>query len=80
VPVGYILKPFEPAPVMVRRNSLAAILAAIEECMASHRVGSDASADVLAALADLRGALPPATGAAGTANETKTETRRPPEG
>lgn len=70
----------DSTPVMVRRNSLAAILAATEECIASHRVGSDPSAEVLAALADLRGALPPATAAAETANETKTETRRPPEG
>ena len=70
----------DSAPVMVRRNSLAAILAAVEECIASHRVGSDTSAEVSAALADLRGALPPATAAAETANETKTETKRPPEG
>jgi Phage integrase family len=70
----------DSAPIMVRRNSLAAILAAIEECIASHHVGSDPSAEVLTALADLRGALPPATAAAEMTNETKTETRRPPEG
>ena len=70
----------DSAPVMVCRNSLAAILAAVEECIASHRVGGDPSAEVSAALADLRGALPHATAAAETANETKTETKRPPEG
>jgi integrase len=70
----------DSAQVMVRRSSLAAILAAIEECIASHRVGSDPSAEVLAALADLRGAMPPATSAAEMTNETKTETGGLPEG
>jgi integrase len=70
----------DPTPVMVRRNSLAAILAAVEECIASHCVGNDPSAEISAALADLRGVLSPATAAAETANETKTETKRPPEG
>jgi len=69
----------DQAPVMVRRGSLAAILAAVEECIAGHHGGSRPAADVLAALADLRAALPPETGAPGTANETKTETRRPSE-
>jgi hypothetical protein len=38
------------------------------------------SAEVLAALAELRAALPDAAARSETANETKTETRRPTEG
>ena len=69
----------DQAPVMVRRGSLAAVLAAVEECTASHHIGSRPATDVLAALADLRAALPPETRAPRTANEAKTETRRPSE-
>ena len=68
------------AALMVRRDSLATILAVAEECVAGHRGGSRPSAELLAAIADLRAALSPATGAPGTANETKTETTRPSEG
>jgi hypothetical protein len=70
----------DQAPVMVPRGSLAAVLAAAEECIAAHHGGSGQSPDLLAALADLRAALPPATAAPGTANETNTETRRSTEG
>jgi hypothetical protein len=69
----------DQAPLIVRRGSPAAILAAVEECIASHRGGTGQSPDLLAALADLRSALPPATAASGTANEPKTEPRRPSE-
>jgi hypothetical protein len=65
---------------MVGRGSLAVILAAVEECIAGHHRGGHPAADVLAALSGLRAALPPATTSPGTANETKTETRRPAEG
>jgi hypothetical protein len=66
--------------LMVRRGMLAAVLGAAEHCLASHENPAGTSADLLAASADLRAVLarPPAT--PGKANETKTETRRPPEG
>jgi hypothetical protein len=67
----------DQAPLMVRRDSLAVLLAAVEECIATHSAGSVQSPELLAALADLRAVLPSATTAPGTANETKTETRRP---
>jgi hypothetical protein len=70
----------DQAPLVVRRGSLAVVLAAVEECIAGHYGGSHPAAELLAALADLRAALPPATAAPGTANETKTETRRPWQG
>ncbi len=70
----------ELAPITIRRGSLAAILDAVEDCIASHHAGSHPGAHVLAALADLRVALPPAAIAPGAANETKTETTRPAEG
>jgi phage terminase large subunit-like protein len=69
----------DQVPVMVRRGSLATIVAAVEECIASHHGGSHPAAGVLAVLADIRAALPPETRAPRTANETKTETRRPSE-
>jgi integrase len=70
----------DQTPLMVRRDSLAVLLAAVEECIATHRTSSGQSPELLAALADLRAALPSATTAPGTANETKTETRRPSQG
>jgi len=70
----------DQAPLVVRRGSLAAVLAAAEECIAGRHGGSHPAAELLAALADLRAALPPATAAPGTVNETKTETRRPWQG
>ena len=65
--------------VTVRRDSLAAVLAVAEECVASHHTRAEHGADVLAALADLRSALPTAAAQSETANETKTETKEPAE-
>jgi integrase len=62
----------EQTPLVVRRGSLAVVLAAVEDCIAGHHSGSHPAAELLAALADLRAALPPAVAAPGTANETKT--------
>jgi Phage integrase family len=70
----------DQAPLIVRRSSLAAILAPIEECIASHQGGTSQNPDLLATLAELRSAMPPETAAPGTANEPKTEPRRPSEG
>jgi hypothetical protein len=61
----------DQAPLVVRRGSLVAILAAVEECIASHQGGTGQSPDLLAALAELRSAMPPETAAPGTANEPK---------
>jgi hypothetical protein len=66
--------------VTVPGDSLAAVLDVAEKCIASHRVRARQSAEVLAALAELRAALPDAPARSETANETKTETRRPTEG
>jgi len=63
---------------MVRRGSLAAILTAVEKCITQHG-GTGQRSDLAAAIAELRAALPPATASPGTANETKTEPRRPAE-
>ena len=65
--------------LMVRRASLAVVLAAVEDCIAGHRDSTGSRTDLLTALDDLRAALPPSSGLAETPNETKTETRRPPE-
>jgi integrase len=67
----------DQAGIVVRRDLLAAVLAVAEECIAGHHGGSSQSPGLLAAIIDLRSMLPPAPG---TANETKTETRRPSEG
>ena len=66
----------DQAPLMVHRGSLAAVLAAVEECIAGHHGSTGPRTDLLAALADLRAALPPSSGPVETSNETKTETRR----
>jgi integrase len=71
--------PGDRAAVTVPSDSLAAILAVAEECVASHRGRARQSAEVLAALGELRAALPDAPARCETANETKTETRRPTE-
>jgi integrase len=68
------------AAVTVPSDSLAAVLAVAEKCVASHRGRARQSAEVLAALAELQAALPDAAARSETANETKTETRRPTEG
>jgi hypothetical protein len=68
------------APLIVRRGSLATILAAVEECIASHQGATGQSPDLLAALAELRSTMPPGPAAPETANEPKTEPRRPSEG
>ena len=65
--------------VTVRRDSLARVLAVAEACVASHHVGAHQSADLLAALTELRTALPAAGAPSETANETKTETKEPAE-
>jgi hypothetical protein len=68
----------EPELVLVRRESLAAVLSFTEQ-RASERGGRQApgQAGLLAAIGDLRASL--ASGGAGsaTSNETKTETRAP---
>ena len=67
------------AAVVVRHDSLAAVLAAAEACIAGHADRSGSSADLQAAIADLRAALPPSAAPAERANEPKTEPRRPAE-
>lgn len=57
--------------LVVGRDSLAAVLAAVEECLAGHPSGPRPDADLLAALADLRTALPSAATTAETANENE---------
>ena len=68
----------DQAAVLVRLESLAVVLAFAEE-RASRRSGQEVagSAELLAAIADLRASLPPGAGSPATSNETKTETRRP---
>ncbi|MHB1597128.1 MAG: tyrosine-type recombinase/integrase [Streptosporangiaceae bacterium] len=67
------------AAVTVPSGSLAAVLAVAEQCIASHHTTGDRGAGALAALAELRAALPSAAGSPETANETKTETKEPAE-
>ena len=62
--------PGDRAAVTVPSDSLAAVLAGAEKCVASHRDRARQSAEVLAALAELRAALPDAAHSK-TANETK---------
>jgi len=64
------------ATTVVRRGSLATILAAVEACVTRHRAGRQRS-ELLAALTEIRAALLPATATPKTATETQTETRRP---
>jgi hypothetical protein len=47
--------------LVVHRGSLAIVLAAVEECLATHRGGTGQRPGLLVAITDLRGALPPAT-------------------
>jgi hypothetical protein len=72
--------PGDRAAVTVPSGSLAAVLAVAKKCIASHRGRAPQSAEVLAALAELRAALPDAAARSETANETRTETRRPTDG
>lgn len=67
------------AALVVRRDSLAAVVAAVEECITGHRGSAGTSPGLLAALAELRAALPLTAAPAERANETQTETRRSPE-
>jgi integrase len=67
----------DQALLMVRHAPLAILLAAMQECVASHHRGGAPAAAVLAAITELSAALPPAEAPPRTANETKTETRRP---
>ena len=66
----------DQAAVLVRLESLAAVLAFAEE-RASRRGGREAagSAELQAAIADLRASLSCGAGPPATSNETKTETR-----
>ena len=72
--------PGERAAVTVPGDSLAAVLAIAEKCVARHHGRAQQNVAVLAALAELREALPDAAARSETPNETKTETRRPTEG
>ncbi len=69
----------DEAALVVPRSTLAAVLAAVEECATNHSRGTAHDADLLVAIADLRAALASAPAPNGTANETKTEPRRPRE-
>ena len=71
--------PGDRATVTVPGDSLAVALAVAENCVARHRGRARQNAEVLAALAELRAALPDAAARSETANETKTEARRPTE-
>jgi hypothetical protein len=66
------------AEIAVHRDSLVVVLAAAEACVAQHHDSGVSSTDLLAALADLRAALPPSAAPIERANETQTEPRRPP--
>ena len=55
----------DQATLVVHRGSLATVLAAVEECLATHRGGTGQRPGLLVAITDLRGALPPATAAPG---------------
>ena len=69
--LGGPARPGDRAAVTVPRDSLAAVLAVAEKCVASHRDRARQSAEVLAALAELRAALPDAAARSEKANETK---------
>jgi integrase len=69
----------DQAMVTVRYDSLATVLAIAERCVASGHTGARRSTGVMAALTDLRAALPAAATPPETANETKTETKEPAE-
>jgi hypothetical protein len=58
-----------PAAVVVSSESLAAILAAVEQCISHHHGDSAPAAGVVAALADLRATLPAAPAPPATSNE-----------
>src|SRR5215472_410398 len=64
----------ESAAVIVGYRPLALLLAFVEGHAAGDCGGADARADVLAAIDEIRAALPGAAGPARTSNETKTET------
>jgi len=51
----------DQATLVVHRGSLATVLAAVEECLATHRGGTGQRPGLLAAITELRSALPPAT-------------------
>ena len=70
----------EGAAVMIGCRALAVLLAVVEEHVTGDCGDSEASADVLAAIAEIRAALPDAAEPARTSNETKTETRRSSDG
>jgi transposase len=64
------------AALVVPRDALVVVLAAVEECAADHRRGTDLAADLMSAVADLGAALALAAASRGTTNETRTEPRR----
>lgn len=53
----------DQATLVVRRGSLATVLAAAEDCLATHRDAAGQRPGLLAAIIDLRAALPPTTAA-----------------
>jgi hypothetical protein len=54
------------AMLLVRRGSLAAVLAAAEQCVTQHRFDAGQAAELMAAIADLRVSLPTGPDSAGT--------------
>jgi integrase len=64
------------ASVIVDAGRLAVVLDAAEECIAAHHGGTGDRPGLAVAIGELRSALASASTAPGTANETKTETRR----
>jgi hypothetical protein len=67
----------DQAALVVPRRALTAVLAAVEECVISHRGG--AGGDLLEAVANVRAALASRPAVPRTTNETQTEPRRPQE-
>jgi integrase len=68
------------AMLMVRRDSLAVVLAAAEQCTILHRVDTGQSAELMAAIADLRASLPTGPDSPGHEMSQKLSQRRPGEG
>lgn len=64
------------ATLLVRPDSLVAVLAAAEQCVTKHGVDAGQVAELMAALADLRASLQARPGSSRTSNEPKTEPRR----
>jgi hypothetical protein len=54
------------ATLLVRRDSLAVVLAAAEQCVTRHKVDASQAAELMAAIADLRVSLPTGLDSPGT--------------